>query len=75
VGFAHGFLTRSAVADVIYKQTGYYDPALERSDVVEPILTSPCAGHSKASPCCRPRTRAAPRLADIAGRLAFTYEV
>jgi dTDP-4-dehydrorhamnose 3,5-epimerase len=30
VGFAHGFCVISDVADVIYKQTGYYDPDLER---------------------------------------------
>jgi len=31
VGFAHGFCALSEVADVMYKQTGYYDPQLERS--------------------------------------------
>src|SRR6202011_2104097 len=30
VGFAHGFCVRSEVADVLYKQTAYYDPAVER---------------------------------------------
>jgi dTDP-4-dehydrorhamnose 3,5-epimerase len=30
VGFAHGFCVLSDVADVIYKQSAYYDPALER---------------------------------------------
>ena len=31
VGFAHGFCTLSEVADVVYRQSGYYDPQLERS--------------------------------------------
>jgi dTDP-4-dehydrorhamnose 3,5-epimerase len=30
VGFAHGFCVLSEVADVMYKQTAYYDPAIER---------------------------------------------
>ena len=30
VGFAHGFCVLSEVADVLYKQTAYYDPAVER---------------------------------------------
>ncbi|MSW96190.1 MAG: dTDP-4-dehydrorhamnose 3,5-epimerase, partial [Actinobacteria bacterium] len=30
VGFAHGFIVMSDVADVLYKQTAYYDPAVER---------------------------------------------
>jgi len=30
VGFAHGFLVTSDVADVCYKVTSYYDPAAER---------------------------------------------
>ena len=35
VGFAHGFCVLSDVADVMYKQSAYYDPALERGDRVE----------------------------------------
>lgn len=31
VGFAHGFCVVSEVADVVYLQNGYYDPALERT--------------------------------------------
>jgi dTDP-4-dehydrorhamnose 3,5-epimerase len=32
-GFAHGFLTLSETADVLYKASDYYDPASERSVV------------------------------------------
>jgi dTDP-4-dehydrorhamnose 3,5-epimerase len=31
VGFAHGFCTLSDVADVVYRQSAYYAPALERT--------------------------------------------
>jgi dTDP-4-dehydrorhamnose 3,5-epimerase len=31
VGFAHGFVVRSPVAEVLYKATDYYYPAGERS--------------------------------------------
>lgn len=30
IGFAHGFCVLSEEADVVYKQSGYYDPGLER---------------------------------------------
>jgi len=30
IGFAHGFCVTSEVADVVYKCSSYYDPALER---------------------------------------------
>jgi dTDP-4-dehydrorhamnose 3,5-epimerase len=31
VGFAHGFCTLSEAADVVYRQSGYYAPELERT--------------------------------------------
>ncbi len=31
VGFAHGFCVTSDVADVLYKQSAYYDPQVERA--------------------------------------------
>jgi dTDP-4-dehydrorhamnose 3,5-epimerase len=74
VGFAHGFCVLSDVADVLYKQTAYYDPAIERGiawndpDVgidwplrVEELIVSE-------------RDAAAPRLREIAAELPFRYE-
>jgi len=73
VGFAHGFCVLSEVADVLYKQTAYYDPAVERGiawndpDVairwpaeIEPIVSA--------------RDAAAPSLRELADELPFVYE-
>jgi dTDP-4-dehydrorhamnose 3,5-epimerase len=73
VGFAHGFCVLSDVADVLYKQTAYYDPAVERGiawndpdiavqwplPAVELIVSE--------------RDSAAPLLRDIAQELPFVY--
>lgn len=72
VGFAHGFCVVSEVADVLYKQTAYYDPALERGiawndpDIaiqwpagVEPIVSE--------------RDAVAPPLRELAHELPFEY--
>ena len=74
VGFAHGFCVLSDVADVIYKQTAYYDPALERGiawndpDVailwplpVEELIVSA-------------RDAAAPVLREVASELPFALD-
>jgi dTDP-4-dehydrorhamnose 3,5-epimerase len=71
VGFAHGFCVLSDVADVIYKQSNYYDDDVERGikyddpDVgilwplpVEELIPSE-------------RDKNAPRLAEIADTLPF----
>jgi dTDP-4-dehydrorhamnose 3,5-epimerase len=73
VGFAHGFCVLSEVADVLYKQTAYYDPTVERGiawndpDVaidwplpVEELIVSE-------------RDRKAPRLRELAGELPFRW--
>ncbi len=72
VGFAHGFCVVSEVADVVYLQSGYYDPSLERTIAygdpqigirwpdVEPLIVSE-------------RDRNAPALADVADELGFEY--
>ena len=69
VGFAHGFCVLSDVADVIYKQTGYYDPELERGIAYD----DPDVGIEWPLPDAElvvsERDAAAPRLAEIAAEL------
>jgi dTDP-4-dehydrorhamnose 3,5-epimerase len=73
VGFAHGFCVLSDVADVLYKQTAYYDPDLERGIAwndpeiavqwplpVEDLIVSE-------------RDAAAPRLSEIEDELPFKW--
>ncbi|HEU0250553.1 MAG TPA: dTDP-4-dehydrorhamnose 3,5-epimerase [Solirubrobacteraceae bacterium] len=74
VGFAHGFCVLSEVADVIYKQTAYYDASVERGiawDDPDVAIQWPLAvGELLVSE----RDRQAPRLSEIAGELPFRYE-
>lgn len=73
VGFAHGFCVLSQVADVAYKQTRYYDAAVERGiawDDPEIAIEWPAGLALSVSP----RDAAAPRLREIAGELPFRYE-
>ena len=73
VGFAHGFCVLSDVADVIYKQTAYYDPDLERGiayDDEDVAIEWPLpAAELSASE----RDARAPLLREIAGELPFEY--
>ncbi len=73
VGFAHGFCVLSETADVLYKQTGYHDPALERGiafDDPEVGIRWPLpAGELTVSG----RDAAAPRLSEIAAELPFQW--
>lgn len=73
VGFAHGFCVLSDVADVMYKQTGYYDPELERGiawDDPEIAVAWPLPA---AELIVSARDAAAPRLRDIAHELPFEW--
>jgi len=74
VGFAHGFCVLSDVADVIYKQTAYYDPELERgiafNDPDVGIEWPLGAGELIVSE----RDASAPLLRDLADELPFVYE-
>lgn len=73
VGFAHGFCALSDVADVIYKQSAYYDPQVERgiawNDPDIAVDWSLPAAELKVSE----RDAAAPRLREIADELPFEW--
>jgi dTDP-4-dehydrorhamnose 3,5-epimerase len=72
VGFAHGFCVLSDVADVLYKQTAYYDPSVERgiawNDPSVGIVWPP-----EVEPIVSARDAAAPLLREIADELPFVY--
>jgi dTDP-4-dehydrorhamnose 3,5-epimerase len=70
VGFGHGFLVLSEVADFVYKCTNYYDPATEagiRFDDPEVGIEWP----AEVEPLYSERDRVAPLLSEIADSLAF----
>jgi len=74
VGFAHGFCVISDVADVIYKQTAYYDPAIERGiawDDPDIAIDWPLPASELI---VSERDCAAPRLSELAGELPFEYD-
>lgn len=74
VGFAHGFCVLSELADVVYKQNGYYEPELERAIAWD----DPDVGIEWPLPSDRlivsARDAAAPRLREIADELPFDYD-
>ncbi len=73
VGFAHGFCVLSELADVMYKQTAYYDPDLERGIAWD----DPEVGVEWPLPVqeliVSERDRGAPRLSEVAGQLPFEW--
>jgi len=72
-GFAHGFCVLSEIADVLYKQTAYYDPAVERGiawDDPEIAIEWPLPVDQLI---VSERDRQAPRLAEVAAELPFVY--
>jgi len=72
VGFAHGFCVLSEVADVAYRQSGYYDPALERTIAFDdPQLA--IAWPAELVLIVSERDRTAAPLSAIAAELPFTY--
>jgi dTDP-4-dehydrorhamnose 3,5-epimerase len=72
VGFAHGFCVLSEIADVAYKQTRYYDAAVERGiawNDPDVAIQWPADLELLASP----RDDAAPRLSEIEQELPFRW--
>jgi dTDP-4-dehydrorhamnose 3,5-epimerase len=73
VGFAHGFCVLSEIADVLYKQTAYYDPAVERGIAWD----DPEIGIEWPLPLdqliASERDKQAPQLAEVAAELPFRY--
>jgi dTDP-4-dehydrorhamnose 3,5-epimerase len=71
VGFGHGFLVLSDVADFVYKCTAYYDPATEAGI----SFADPEVGIQWPLPEAElrysQRDRDAPSLADVRGSLPF----
>ncbi len=73
VGFAHGFCVLSDVADVIYKQSAYYDPSLERGisyDDEDVAIEWPLPASELI---VSERDAAAPSLRELAGELPFEF--
>ena len=71
VGFAHGFVVTSDVADVIYRCSSYYDPTVERGFAWDdPDVAIPWPDLAME---VSPRDASAPRLRDIADELPFVY--
>lgn len=73
VGFAHGFCVLSEVADVLYKQTTYYDGAVERGIA----WNDPDVGIQWPLPIeqltVSDRDAEAPRLSEMAEELPFRW--
>ncbi|MBA3808000.1 MAG: dTDP-4-dehydrorhamnose 3,5-epimerase [Solirubrobacterales bacterium] len=73
VGFAHGFCALSEVADVIYKQSAYYDPEVERGIAWDDPDIAIDWSLPKAELTVSERDARAPRLREIADELPFEW--
>jgi dTDP-4-dehydrorhamnose 3,5-epimerase len=71
VGFGHGFAVLSEVADVAYQVSSYYDPATEKGIAWD----DPDVGvdWQVSEPLLSERDQTAPRLAEVAETLPFSY--
>lgn len=73
IGFAHGFCVLSDVADVMYKQTAYYDAEVERGVAYDDPDVAIAWPLPAAELVVSPRDAAAPRLAEVAAELPFRW--
>jgi dTDP-4-dehydrorhamnose 3,5-epimerase len=73
VGFAHGFCVLSEVADVLYKQSAYYDPAVERGIAWNDRDVAIAWPLPERELIVSARDSRAPKLAEIAHELQFKY--
>jgi len=73
VGFAHGFCVLSDVADVLYKQTTYFEPEIERAIAWNDPDIAIKWPLPVAELIVSDRDAAAPRLREIADELPFEW--
>jgi dTDP-4-dehydrorhamnose 3,5-epimerase len=73
VGFAHGFCALSEQADVVYKQSAYYDPAVERAIAWNDPEIAIDWGLPVEQLIVSERDAAAPLLREIADELPFEW--
>ncbi len=71
VGFAHGFCVLSEEADVVYRCSAYYDPALEGGFAYDDPGVGIEWPRLELTPS--PRDAAAPPLSEIEAELPFAY--
>jgi dTDP-4-dehydrorhamnose 3,5-epimerase len=73
IGFAHGFCVLSDVADVLYKQSAYYDPSVERGiawNDPDVAIEWPLPADELI---VSDRDAVAPRLSEVADELPFEW--
>jgi dTDP-4-dehydrorhamnose 3,5-epimerase len=72
IGFAHGFCVISEIADVLYKQSAYYDPDIERGIALDDPDIAIDWPITPTERIISTRDTEAPRLSEIADELPFS---